>query len=185
MQANMMASAKVWPAMARAFEGSAGLLAERMIAALEAAQAEGGDFRGSQSAALLVVQGTPTGKIWEDRRIDLRVEDHREPVVELKRLLQVHRAYEGMNNGDLAVERGDMAEALRHYEDAEERYPGNEEMLFWRAAMLASNDRLDEALPLFAQVFARNPQWRDAVPALARLGHLRASPEQVERIISR
>ncbi len=184
VQANMMASAKVWPAMARAFERSVGPLAERMVAALEAAQAEGGDFRGSQSAALLVVRGTPSGKIWEDRAIDLRVEDHREPVGELKRLLQVHQAYEGMNHGDQAVERGDMTTALRHYEAAEKRYPDNEEMVFWRAAMLASNDRLDEALPLFARVFARNPRWRDAVPALARLGHLRASPDQVERIIS-
>jgi uncharacterized Ntn-hydrolase superfamily protein len=184
VQANMMANDRVWPAMARAFVGSAGPLAERMVAALEAAQSQGGDFRGSQSAALLVVRGTSTGKIWEDRRIDLRVEDHPAPVAELRRLLQVHRAYESMNDGDLAMERGDLTAALRHYEAAERRYPDNEEMMFWRAAMLASNDRLDEALPLFAAVFTRNPRWRDAIPDLARLGHLRATPSQVERIIS-
>jgi uncharacterized Ntn-hydrolase superfamily protein len=183
VQANMMADDTVWPAMAEAFRRVEGPLAERMVAALEAAQAAGGDFRGSQSAALLVVRGTPTGKLWEDRVVDLRVEDNLEPVAELKRLLQVHRAYESMNNGDLAIEKGDMAGALRHYEAAQERYPDNEEMVFWRAAMLASNHRLEEALPLFAKVFARNGRWRKAVPEMARLGHIKLTPEQVKTIV--
>jgi uncharacterized Ntn-hydrolase superfamily protein len=183
VQANMMASEEVWPTMARAFTISQGPLAERLVSALEAAQSVGGDFRGSQSAALLVVRATPTGKIWEDRAIDLRVEDHPRPVAEMRRLLQVHRAYESMNNGDLAIEKGDMAEALRQYEAAQERYPDNEEMVFWRAAMLASNGRLEEALPLFVKVFARNDNWRRAVPAMARLGHLKLTPEQVRTIV--
>jgi uncharacterized Ntn-hydrolase superfamily protein len=183
-RANMMVNNEVWPAMARAFEGSEGPLAERLVVALEAAQAEGGDLRGSQSAALLVVRGTSSGKVWEDRLIDLRVEDHPEPVAELRRLLQVHRAYDRMNWGDQALERGDMASALHHYQTAQESYPDNEEMMFWRAAMLTSNDRFDEALPLFAEVFGRNPRWRDAVPSLVRLGHVRATPEEVMKIIS-
>jgi len=98
----MMTSGEVWPSMARAFERAEGPLAERMVAALEAAEAEGGDFRGRQSAALLVVRGEPTGNVWKDRLIDLRVEDHNDPVAELRRLLKVHRAYESMNEGDLA-----------------------------------------------------------------------------------
>ncbi|MBI0583994.1 MAG: DUF1028 domain-containing protein [Methanomassiliicoccus sp.] len=183
VQANMMSSDQVWPAMARAFEETPGPLAERMVAALVAAEDAGGDFRGSQSASLLVVKGTATGHPWEDRPIDLRVEDHADPVGELGRLLRVHRAYEDMNEGDLAVEKGDMARALRLYGSARERCPDNEEMVFWTAAMLASNDRLDESVPLFTQVFHRNPRWREALPDLARLGHVRIEPEQVERIV--
>jgi uncharacterized Ntn-hydrolase superfamily protein len=183
VQANTMASERVWPAMASAFEKTGGRLAERMVAALEAAEAEGGDYRGRQSAALLVVKGLSSGKCWEDRTIDLRVEDHDDPVGELKRLLKMHRAYESMNEGDLALEKGDMAAAMEHYGAARSRCPENEEMMFWHAAMLANNGRWEEALPLFAGAFARNPRWRDAVPDLARLGHLQLSPEQVERIV--
>jgi uncharacterized Ntn-hydrolase superfamily protein len=183
VQANTMTSAEVWPAMAKAFQETGGRLAERMVAALEAAEAEGGDYRGRQSAALLVVRGTSTGQCWEDRTIDLRVEDHENPVEELKRLLKVHRAYESMNEGDRALEKGDMAAAMGHYGEARARCPDNEEIVFWHAAMLANNDRWEEALPLFAKAFARNPRWRDAVPDLARLGHLRLTAEQVERVV--
>lgn len=183
VQANTMASEEVWPAMARAFEKTRGRLAERMVAALEAAEGEGGDYRGRQSAALLVVKGTSSGRCWEDRPIDLRVEDHPDPVGELGRLLKVHRAYEEMNDGDLALEKGDMAAAMEHYGLARSRCPDNEEMMFWHAAMLANNDHWDEALPLFSKAFARNHCWRDAVPDLARLGHLRLSPEQVDLIL--
>ncbi len=183
VQANTMASAEVWPAMAKAFEETTGRLAERMVAALEAAEAEGGDYRGRQSAALLVVKGASIGKCWEDRAIDLRVEDHERPVEELKRLLGIHRAYEAMNEGDLALEKGDMASAMVHYGVARAMCPDNEEMMFWHAAMLANNDRWEEALPLFAKAFARNPRWRDAVPDLARLGHLRMTAGQIERVV--
>ena len=105
----------VWDAMAKAFESSKGPLAERMIAALQAAQKEGGDIRGKQSASLLVVRGESTGRIWEDRLIDLRIEDHPEPIKELSRLLKLHRAYEHMNAGDIALEKGDKEAANREY----------------------------------------------------------------------
>ncbi|MCK7522977.1 MAG: DUF1028 domain-containing protein [Ignavibacteriales bacterium] len=100
-----MSNDKVWPAMAEAFKNSNGPLAERMLTALEAAENAGGDIRGKQSAALLVVRGKSTGKVWEDRLVDLRVDDSPEPLIELRRLLKVHRAYEHMNNGDLAIEK--------------------------------------------------------------------------------
>ena len=108
VQANMMLNDRVWGAMSRAFERFEGPLAERMIAALEAAQNAGGDIRGQQSACLLIVRGDATGNLWEDRLIDLRVEDNPNPVDEIKRLLKVYRAYEHMNKGDLAVEKNDM-----------------------------------------------------------------------------
>ena len=99
VQANLMDRETVWPAMAQAYEASTGDLAERLLAALEAAEAEGGDVRGRQSAALLVVSGQDPGRPWVDRRFDLRVEDHPTPVAELRRLVQLARAYHKLNEG--------------------------------------------------------------------------------------
>src|SRR5438105_12486985 len=104
-QANLMLNDKVWPAMAKAFEATKGDLAERMLAALDAAQAAGGDIRGRQSAAIIVVTGKPTGRPWADRIFDLRVDDSPEPLKELRRLVRLQRAYNHMNAGDAAVER--------------------------------------------------------------------------------
>ncbi|OWY25567.1 DUF1028 domain-containing protein [Sphingobacteriales bacterium UPWRP_1] len=159
-QANMMLTDKVWGAMATAFETTKAPLAERLIAALEAAENAGGDIRGKQSAALLVVSGTNTGKPWIDRLVDLRVEDHSQPIAEIKRLLQVHRAYGHMNAGDLAVEKGKMDEAMQEYAAAQKLFPDNEEMSYWTAVTLANAGKTDEALALFKMVFAKNEQWR-------------------------
>src|SRR5215204_5093424 len=113
VQANLMLNDRVWPAMARAFESARGDLAERMLAALDAAQAAGGDIRGRQSAAIVVVRAESTGKPWADRLFDLRVDDHPEPMRELRRLVRLQRAYNHMNAGDAAVERKDNEGALR------------------------------------------------------------------------
>ena len=133
VQANLMSNNKIWPAMDKAFRKSKGPLAERMITALEAAQNAGGDIRGKQSAAILVVKGKSTGKVWKDRLIDLRVEDSPKPIVELKRLLKVHRAYDHMNSGDAAIGKNDMELAMKEYSTAEEMFPDNLEMKFWHA----------------------------------------------------
>ena len=115
VQANLMLNDKIWPAMAAAFEATKGDLAERMLAALDAAQAAGGDIRGRQSAALIVVSGKPTGQAWKDRIFDLRVDDSAEPLKDLRRLVTLQRAYNHMNAGDLAVEKKDNEGALREY----------------------------------------------------------------------
>ena len=119
VQANLMLNDKVWPAMSAAFESTRGDLAERMLAALDAAQAAGGDIRGKQSAALIVVTGKPTGQAWKDRVFDLRVDDSPDPLMELRRLVKLQRAYNHMNAGDLAVEHKDNEGALREYGAAE------------------------------------------------------------------
>ncbi len=123
-QANMMLEDKVWPAMAAAFTKAKGDLAERMMAALDAAQAAGGDIRGQQSAALVVVTGKPTGQAWADRVFDLRVDDHAKPIEELRRLVDVQRAYNFMNAGDQAIERKDAAGASQAYSSAAETQSG-------------------------------------------------------------
>ena len=140
VQANLMDNATVWPEMAKAFEAAEGQpLAERLLIALDAAQAAGGDIRGKQSAALIVVSGEKVENAWEGCPVDLRVDDHPSPLKELRRLLRVHRAYEHMNRGDLAVEAGDMEKAGAEYGAAEAMFPENLEMKFWHAVALANS----------------------------------------------
>jgi uncharacterized Ntn-hydrolase superfamily protein len=180
VQANLMANDKVWPAMAKAYAESTGDLAERMLAALDAAQAVGGDIRGKQSAALIVVSAKSTGRAWQDRVFDLRVDDNPLPLAELRRLVALQRAYNHMNAGDLAVEHKDNALALREYSAAEEiaaKTAGipqsrHAEMIFWHAVALANMDRVDDALPLFARAFAMEPGWRELTPRLPASGLL-------------
>jgi uncharacterized Ntn-hydrolase superfamily protein len=157
-------------------------LADRLMAALEAAQDAGGDIRGRQSAALVVVSATPTGRPWEDRRFDLRVEDHAQPVQELKRLVRLQRAYLHMNAGDAAMEHNDFAEAGRQYAAAQKLAPQIVEIPFWHAVTLAASGRVDEAVPIFRNVFAREPVWADLVPRLVPSGLLPDDPELLERI---
>jgi len=182
VQANLMANEKVWPAMAKAFEGATGDLAERMLAALEAAQAVGGDIRGQQSAAILVVPGTPSGRPWADRIFDLRIEDHPRPLEEMRRLLHVARAYRHMNAGDLAVEKNDVPAAEREYGAAMKLLPDSAEVVFWYAAALAMAGQVDRSLPLFARAFALEPAWRTLVPRLPASGLLPADPAVLSRI---
>lgn len=184
VQANLMLRDTVWPAMARAFEAAKGDLAERMLAALDAAQEAGGDIRGRQSAALVVVSGQATGQPWKDRIFDLRVDDHPEPLRELRRLVTLQRAYNHMNAGDLAVERKDDEGALREYAAAERLVPGNAEMAYWHAVALVNMGRVDESLPLFRRVFALDPSWAELTPRLAPVGLLPDDNKVMERILA-
>jgi uncharacterized Ntn-hydrolase superfamily protein len=127
-QANMMAAGTVPAAMAHAFERVDGPLAERFIAAMEAAEEQGGDVRGRQSAALVIAPGE--GEAWR-RSIDLRVEDHRDPVTELARLLNLQRAYDLADHADRLAADGDHAEAAKLYERAADLAPDADELIFW------------------------------------------------------
>jgi uncharacterized Ntn-hydrolase superfamily protein len=184
VQANLMLSDKVWPAMAETFERAKGDLAERMLAALDAAQAVGGDIRGKQSAALIVVTGKPTGQPWKDRTFDLRVDDSPEPLKELRRLVKLQRAYNHMNAGDLAVEKKDNEAALREYSSAEKLVPDNAEMIYWHAVALVNMGRVDESLPLFRKVFAMDRNWVTLTPRLPKSGLLPDDPKVIQRILS-
>ena len=146
VQSNMMLGDQVCQSMAKAFTNSAGKpLAERILAALDAAQQAGGDIRGRQSAALIVVPAQSTGQPWNDRTIDVRVDDNPYPLVELRRLYRVQIAYEHMNNGDLATEKNDMQKAMQEYGEAMKMFPDNLEMQYWTAITLANNKQVDKA----------------------------------------
>jgi uncharacterized Ntn-hydrolase superfamily protein len=184
VQANLMDKPTVWPAMVRAFESAKGDLAERMLAALEAAEAEGGDIRGRQSAALVVVRARSTGEPWRDRLVDLRVDDHPQPLVELRRLLSLHRAYEEMNLGDEAVAVDQIPKAVEHYTRAAKLAPEIAELPFWQAVTLFSVGKEEEALKLFREVFAREERWVRLVPRLAAAGLLPEDAKKIERILA-
>jgi uncharacterized Ntn-hydrolase superfamily protein len=184
VQANLMEHPTVWPAMAEAFESAQGDLAERMMRALEAAQAEGGDIRGRQSAAILVVSGKPTGNSWVDRIYDLRVEDHPEPLAELRRLLHLARAYREMNAGDESMTINDVGAAVEHYNAAAEMEPESAEMVYWAAVTLAGVGKVDEALPRFEKAFAADPRWAVLTPRLPAAGLLPNEPALLARILA-
>jgi uncharacterized Ntn-hydrolase superfamily protein len=154
-----------------------------MLTALEAAENEGGDIRGKQSAALVVFRGKSTGKVWEDKLVDLRVDDNPEPLAELRRLLNVHRAYEHMNNGDIAVEKNDMKKAMDEYSAAMNMFPDNLEMKFWTAVTLANQKQLDKALPMFKEIFAKENNWRELIPRLLPNGLLNVSGDVLKQIL--
>ncbi len=184
VQANMMLKPTVCTAMVAAYEHAGGDLAARMMAALDAAEGEGGDIRGRQSAALLVVSGDANEPAWGGKVFDLRVEDHEEPLAELRRLLATARAYQLMNEGDLYLTSGEVDKALRAYREAESLAPGNHEMIFWHAATLAGEGRVEEALPLFERAFAQWPQWRELVQRLPAAGLLPEDPDLMARIVA-
>lgn len=172
VQANLMRSSAVWPAMSKAFETTKGDLAERMMAALEAAEREGGDIRGKQSAAMVVVSGTPTGQKWRDRIVDIRVDDHAEPLKELRRLLDITRSYDHMNRGDEQITAGNFDSAGAEYELASRLAPGNNEILFWHAVTLVTANQAERAMPIFKKIFHTEPAWRELVPRLVPSGLL-------------
>ena len=185
-QANLMLKPTVPDAMARAFETAKGDFAERLLVALEAAQAEGGDIRGSQSAAILIVNAKSTNRPWADKVFDLRVDDNPHPLVELRRLVNLARAYARMNAGDDAVAGGDNDKAAKEYAAAETMVADsvtNGEMVFWHAVMLVNTGKIEEAMPLFQRAFKQDRNWAELVKRLPRAGQLPNDKKLIDRIV--
>lgn len=161
IQANMMEDENVVYEMRKAYEENSDLpLAERIVAAMKVAQASGGDIRGKQSSALIVVGKDAPKHPWLDKKIDLRVEDHKTPVEELSRLLNSHRAYEFMTEGDLAMENENPKAALKAYNAAEKLLPSNDEIKFWKAVALVNSDQVKESIPIFERLFMNDKRWQ-------------------------
>lgn len=184
VQSNMMLGDQVCAFMSRSFEQSAGKpLAERVLLALEAAQKAGGDIRGMQAAAIVVVPGTETDS-WNNKSVDIRVDDAPQPLQELRRLYTVHIAYEHMNRGDLAVEKNDMAKAMNEYQAAMKLFPANLEMQYWTAITLANNQQLTKALPMLKAIFAKDRNWKELTRRLPPVGLLTVTAGDLKKILS-
>ncbi|MEO6151015.1 MAG: DUF1028 domain-containing protein [Mucilaginibacter sp.] len=183
-QSNMMLDSTVSAAMEQAFLKNDNLpLPERMIACLKAGQAAGGDIRGQQSAAIIVVSGKPATEVWNDKLIDLRVEDSADPITELERLLKVHRAYEHMNTGDLYLEKNNMPAAMAEYTAAENMFPGNLEMKYWHAITLANNKKVKEAAIMLQDVYKLDANWRELTRRLPASDQLSVTPEEFKLLV--
>jgi uncharacterized Ntn-hydrolase superfamily protein len=175
VQANMMGSPRVWPAMAQAFAAAGGPLARRLLASLEAGEAEGGDVRGRQSAALLVVPAT--GEAWR-RDTELRVEDHADPLAEVTRLLDLHDGYALASQADKLVGQGRYEEASDRYRQAARLGPDNEELLFWSGLSLMRMGDEEAGLERLRRVIAANPGWEDL---LLRIDQIAPGVDEVRR----
>ena len=182
-QANLMEKETVWDAMAEAFTTTDAPLAERMMAALEAAEAEGGDIRGKQSAAMLVVAASGTGRPWDDRIIDLRVEDAAEPLPELRRLLRVKRAYMTAGDADHLEETGDIKGAIAKLQEALAIAPEMVELRFMAGVTMAGDGDLDGGCALIAEAVRKNKRWVETLHRLAAVGLVR--PEVASAIGAR
>jgi uncharacterized Ntn-hydrolase superfamily protein len=164
-QANIMASERVWPAMLEAFATAPGSLTERLLIALEAAEREGGDLRGRQSAAILVVPAD--GEPWRTV-VSLRVEDHPEPLPELRRLVALHDAYALAGRADELLNAGEHAAAARLYVQASELALGNHELLFWAGLGMAQAGDLEAGVAKVEHAIALQPTWRELLGRLPR-----------------
>lgn len=184
VQSNMMLTDKVNSAMSKAFEASEGKpLAERVLTALQAAQAVGGDIRGKQSAAILVVAGKSNGQPWNERLIDLRVDDNATPLVEMDRLLRLYRAYEHMDKGDLATEKNNMKLAMEEYGAAMKMFPENLEMKYWTAITLANNKKVAEASKMLQAIYKKDPNWRELTRRLPKVNLLNISETELKELL--
>lgn len=183
VQANMMKNEKVVPAMASAFEKYNDLpLAERVLEVLKAAQNVGGDIRGKQSAALIVVSGKKKEREDMPYQIDLRVDDHQEPVMELDRLLKIKRGYELMNKADVALERNDMDEALDLYTNAEKLMPDNLELQFWKGVGLLNMGNTEKGFNVLEAVFEKNRDWQTLILRLPASGLLKVDNRTMKQL---
>lgn len=184
VQANMMLNDKVVPAMEKAWKENSSLpLAERMVAVLKEGQRAGGDIRGKQSASLLVVAAEKTSSPWNDRLIDLRVEDHDTPIQEIERLLKVFRAYEHMNKGDYYVEKNEMKNAMDEYNKAQQMFPENLEMRYWTAITLANGNDINKASTMLQGIYKKDPNWRELTRRLPKAGVLMVSEKDLKELL--
>jgi uncharacterized Ntn-hydrolase superfamily protein len=182
-QANIMERDTVPAAMVRAYaDATGGRLAERLVAALEAAEREGANLRVHQSAALLVVAGRATGDPGADLVADLRVDDHPDPVGELGRLLVLHGAYRRAEAGDELAAAGDTDGALAEYGAAHHAVPENAELAFWHGVALAANGRDDEAAPILRRAFQTHAGWTELLERLPAAGLFPDDPERIARL---
>jgi uncharacterized Ntn-hydrolase superfamily protein len=180
-QGNLLASGDVWGKMADAFKAAKGDLPERLVEALEAGEDAGGDVRGRQSAALLVMPG-PEDPLGSDAIVSLRVDDHARPLRELRRVFTVWRAYQWLSEAVHAIESGNIAEARRLYVDLRGLVVGTREPLFWYAKALVEAGHVDEALVTFGEVFAVEPVWKDLIDRLVASGHFPDDPKIIQKV---
>jgi len=184
-QANMMRRETVPRAMVEAYAASEGeRLAWRLLAALDAAEAEGGDVRGRQSAALVVVGGKRSDTPWRERRAELRVEDHPEPLRELRRLLRLRAAYDLVDDAEHAAMRGDLDAAAHHYRLALDEARDNIEIAFWLGLALAGSGHVEEGRGYVRRAMEVHDGWAELLRRLPAAGLLPDDPQLLQALLA-
>lgn len=182
-QGNIMRSPAVWGAMKDAFRESEGQpLPERLISALEAAEAAGGDARGKQSAAILVVSGDRSVPYWAGRLVELRVEDNPEPNTELKRLLRYQRGYEWVSKGDDLLSSGDVPTACQAFERALALVPEVDELKYWVGVTLLKTSERQKGIAKLREVFAKDPGYVQLTRLMMASGSVTIDPSVEEAL---
>jgi uncharacterized Ntn-hydrolase superfamily protein len=184
-QGNIMRSERVWNAMHDSFERNEVMpLAERLVAALEAGEGAGGDIRGKQSAAILVVSADVHPTSWSGRLIDLRVEDHPEPIPELKRLLRYQRGYDWVSKGDDLMASDSLPEALGAYQKALELVPEVDELRYWVGLSMLATDEKERGVEILKEVFAKDKNWIQVTRGIIETRSVPIEPTLVERLLT-
>jgi len=184
-QGNIMRSERVWTSMNEAFVENGELpFAERLVRVLEAGEAAGGDIRGKQSSAILVVSPTVGPARWSGRLIDLRVEDHPQPVPELKRLLRYQRAYDWVARGDDLLTSDRAEEALSAFRKAVELAPEVEELRYWVGLSMLATQEKEEGFRMLRGVFARDSNWVQVTRGVLKTQSPRIDPKLAESLLS-
>ena len=183
-QGNIMKNNRVWGAMAKAFEThEESLLSERLLVALEAGQNAGGDLRGKQSAAMLIVGPEPKPNYWEGRLLELRIEDHPEPLEELRRLLRYQRGYKWVDQGDDHLSSNRLEEALEAYSKAMELVPEVIELKYWVAiGLLSSGKDKRRGLQMLKEVCAEDKNWVKVTEGILKVGSPKLDPDVLRQI---
>jgi uncharacterized Ntn-hydrolase superfamily protein len=182
-QANMMMNDTVWDAMAEAYERGGGDLVHRLLDALDAAEAEGGDVRGRQAAGIYVVKAESSDKHWEDVVVNIRVDDHPQPLPELRRLVDLKLAYDRLDTAEKLELAGDLDGAFAEQRRALAEFPDNAEIAFWTATSLAAHGRMDEARATIRTAFEQHRGWEILLRRLVRDGYLDFAPETLEALL--
>lgn len=181
-QGNILRSRRVWKAMVSSFKKSKGSLAERLMAGLEGGERVGGDLRGRQSAAILVVKVIGSGVPWQGKTVDLRVDDDPQPLAQMRRLLKINEAYVRANLGDVLIEKGDSKHALDQYRRSAELYPENPELMFWHAVTLLNQGKVKEGSAMMKSVFRRNKDMKVLLKRLPAVGLLTVDRETLRTL---
>jgi uncharacterized Ntn-hydrolase superfamily protein len=181
-QGNMLASDTCWGAMVETFAATAGPLADRLLAALDAAEREGGDARGRQAGRLVVRRGTGSGLPWEERVVDLQVVDHPEPLAELRRLLNATRAYDHLSSAFDLASGGEFAAAAEEADSARALAPSDDQIAFWSATLLGGAGRMDEAAAAFRDAVRAHPGWPDYLRRCVEAGLV---PAEAAAVVAR
>ncbi|HZW56471.1 MAG TPA: DUF1028 domain-containing protein [Nitrososphaerales archaeon] len=184
-EANLMSNDTIWGAMEKSYLAQGSLpLPERLVAALEAAEQAGGDIRGRQSAALLVVSPTVSPSYWSGRLVELRVEDHPEPVQELKRLLRLKRGYEWAERGEDFLSSGKFEESREAFARANQLAPEIDELRFWEGVSLLGSGRTNEAKAVLQPIFKKDERWIQVTKSMKQIGMINAGEEVLAQLLS-